>query len=246
MYGGYGILGNQCLGIYPILDIHYDAPNCICYYNNDLSQQCCSTVDMMNRWQMQQTMNCLQAQTQSLKDFENTEKLINSVKPIRFEEEKVRNMYYETISDYMDKEFLYESELKEIEDKFYFNFKDLGADIINEKNKIYKISKKIIEDLQSNSYVRNLRYINKINIRKHSHVSNSADIYYNDEIVSYYISDIDANKKNEENIKNMCNTILKKNIPDYQKFYEKYKNRIVKDNKYEDLSYYEKILKENC
>lgn len=239
LYGGF----SNYLGTYPTLNFHYDAPSYTCYYNNDLSQQCCSTADMINRWQAQQTINSLQAQTQSLKNLENANKLINSVKPISFEEEKEENMYYETISDYMDKEFLYESELKEIEDKFYFNFKDLGDDIINKKNKIYKISKKIIKDLQSKSYV--IRYINEINIREYSHASNSASIYYNNKLVSYYISDINANKKDEENIKNMCNTILRKDIPEYQQFYEKYKNRIVKDNEYEDLSYYEKILKEN-
>lgn len=218
--------------------IHYDSP----------SQQCCSTADMRNRCQTQQTINSLQAQTQKIKDvLEDIDATIN----IHTFKEEIRgnernNPFDKSIKDYMDKEFLYKSELKEIEDEFHFKFNDLGNSIINEKNRIYKISKRIIEYLQSKFYINNLKYINKINIYEYPIISNSVYIYYNNKPISIYIGDTDANKGDEEDIINMCNVILKKDIPEYQQFYEKYKNRIVKDNEYEDLSYYEKILKKNA
>lgn len=241
MCGIYGRLENQCLGTYPTYN-YYDSTIRSNY--NEYLQQCCNITDMRNNWQIQQTINCLQTQTQSLKNFENENKIIDSIKPLG--ESSGVKVTMKTIKDYMDKEFLYESELKEIEDKFYFKFKNLGIDIINEKNRIYKISKKIIEGLQSKSCIRNSKYIRKIDIHEYSCISSSAYVYYNDDISYYYIKDIDANKEDEKNIKDMCNTILKKDIPEYQQFHEKYKNRIVKDNEYEDLSYYEKILEESC
>lgn len=244
MYNAYGGFGNQCLGTYQILNFHYDAPSRTCYYSNSPSWQCCSTTDMMNRWQMQQTMNCLQAQTQSLKNFENTEKLINSIKPIKFEEEKGEYMYYETISDYMEKDFLYESELKEIEDKFHFDFKYFSNTLNKEEKKIFDICENAISQLKTTKY-ENIDYVyignacNYLSLRMESQAfSSEVDITEKDiKIVRQYTT---------EEIKVICNSIINSYIPEYQQFYEKYKNRIVKDNEYEDLSYYEKILKENA
>lgn len=242
MYGGYGILGNQCLGTYPILNIHYDAPNRICYYNNDLSQQCCSTTDMMNRLKMQQTMNCLQAQTQSLKDFENQNKIIDSIKPLDTSSEiKIKEEKEETkksIKDYMNKEFFYESELKEIEDKFHFRLNIFKT--FNKNNKFYNVVNKIIEKIELED---NDDYISIINTyRSLKEIS----IYTRKKLLGICIEDCVIEEEYKEEIINICNTILKQNITEYRQFYEKYKNRIVKDNEYEDLSYYEKILKENC
>lgn len=237
MYEVYGGLGNQCLGNYNI----YDSPIRSNYSDLQLQQCCCSTADMLNRWQAQQTMNSIQSQMQSLKNYENVEKLINSIKPIKFEEEKGKDMICKNISNYMNKEFLYESELKEIEDKFHFKFEDLGFSDIN--NKIYKISKEITDKLK----VSKDKYVSKITVYEYGcTITNSVYIYCNDRfcwditIESNYIKN-----SNKDKIKDMCNIILKQEDPGYQKFYEKYKNRIVKDYECEDLSFYEKILQES-
>lgn len=237
MYDGfYGVntisaIQNYC-NLSP-LQIHYDSP----------SQQCCSTANMINRWQAQQIINSLQAQMQSLKNSENAKKIINSIKPIKFEEEKVEDIVCENISDYMDKEFFYESELKEIEDKFHFKFDDLGFSDISTKDKIYIASMQIIEKLKD----LELKYISNIDIIEFSFSTNSIYVTCNNNCIwDIEIESNDITNKNKDDVMNMCNKIIRMNIPEYQQFYEKYKNRIVKDNKYEDLSYYEKILKENC
>ena len=209
MYDGYwGIntisaIQNYC-NLSP-LQIHYDSP----------SQQCCSTANMINRWQAQ----------------------------LKFEEEKVEDIVCENISDYMDKEFLYESELKEIEDKFHFKFDDLGFSDISTKDKIYIASMQIIEKLKD----LELKYISNIDIIEFSFSTNSIYVTCNNNCIwDIKIKSNDITNKNKDDVMNMCNKIIRMNIPEYQQFYEKYKNRIVKDNKYEDLSYYEKNLKENC
>lgn len=193
------------------LQIHYDS----------LSQQCCSTVDMMNRWQMQQTM-------------------IGTSSEIKIKEEKEETK--KSIKDYINKEFLYESELKEIEDKFHFKFDDLGFSDISTKDKIYIASMQIIEKLKD----LELKYISNIDIIEFSYSINSIYVTCNNNCIwDIRIESNDITNKNKDDVMNMCNKIIRMNIPEYQQFYEKYKNRIVKDNEYEDLSYYEKISKEN-
>lgn len=215
MYDGYwGIntisaIQNYC-NLSP-LQIHYDSP----------SQQCCSTVDMMNRWQMQQTM-------------------IGTSSEIKIKEEKEETK--KSIKDYINKEFLYESELKEIEDKFHFKFDDLGFSDIFTKDKIYIASMQIIEKLKD----LELKYISNIDIVEFIFLTNSIYVTCNNNCIwDIKIESDDITNKNKDDVMNMCNKIIRMNIPEYQQFYEKYKNRIVKDNEYEDLSYYEKILKEN-
>lgn len=231
------------------LQIHYDSPTQAILP----SQQFCSTAEMMNRWQAQQTMNCLQSQMQSLKNSENAEKLINSIKPIKFEEEKGEDMVCENISDYMDKEFLYESELKEIEDKFHFKFYDLFRRLPEQDGILYKISKKIVEELNLKNNSKNL-YVREIRLYRF-YAENQIRVFFNEDITNELLITVDKSDWKKlvgkdmnyliEIVIRMCNMLIRQEIPEYQQFYEKYKNRIVKDNEYEDLSYYEKILKEN-
>lgn len=241
MYELYGGFGNY-LGTYPTLNFHYDAPSYTCYYNSDLSQQCCSVEDMRNRWQTQQTINSLQT---SLKNIDDN---LNNLKQIK-EDIKVKD----NIKDYMNKEFLYESELKEIEDEFHFKFYDLFRRLPEQDGILYKISKKIVEELNLKNNSKNL-YVREIRLNRF-YAENQIRVFFNEDITNELLITVDKSDWKKlvgkdmnyliEIVIRMCNMLIRQEIPEYQKFYEKYKNRIVKDNEYEDLSYYEKILKEN-
>lgn len=163
----------------------------------------------------------------------------------------------ESISNYMDKEFLYESELKDIEDKFYFKFEYLNKNCCDSVTKVCKeLVSKIKERKENFEFISFLfvsDYFNKVNIQTNDSLM-SVDIYLSESQMNVLrnirsdeeTSNIhDSTIKTNEKIKNICNSIIKQENQGYQKFYEKYKNRIVKDNEYEDLSFYEKILKEN-
>lgn len=249
MYDVYGGLGNQLLGSYSNLNFNN--------YSTQIQQCCCSTADMMNRWQAQQTMNSIQSLELQRQQYKNANEIINSINssliPSSFEVELAKEELRDgtncnksiSIKDYMNKEFLYESELKEIEDKFHFKFEYLNH---NKNNEIIKSCKKLInkikeydKDLKIIEYLYVDNYIYSINIKTDNQIT-SRKIYFCDDINSIEVL---KHVKDDEKIKNICNTIIKQDIPEYQQFYEKYKNRIVKDNEYEDLSYYEKILKEN-
>lgn len=200
-----------------------------------LLQQCCNQANIMNNWQsqqFQQMTNCI--------NIEGNKNLASVTKNDKEKEIICNN---ESISNYMDKEFLYESELKEIEDKFHFKFENLNDSYCDD---ITEVCKELVDKIKE--YNKNFKFIlylyvspyfNKVNLQTNNN-SISIDIYMSESQIKK-LKDINDNEK----IKNICNMILKSNNPDYQKFYEKYKSRIVKDNEYEDLSYYEKILEEN-
>lgn len=211
------------------------------YTFNNYSLQSCSNIDIINQCQTQQLRNndnlwnlqkiidcCCQQNLTSLtqqNEIQTNEKI----------KEESENKEFKSIKDYMNKEFLYESELKKIEKEFKFELNEFKN--FNKNNKLYDIINNIVDRVKlqdSNDYIEDIVYYSYLKqLSVYIHKGMNVHIY------NCEIKEMESKK-----VINICNTILKQKFPEYQQFYDKYKNRIVKDNVYEDLSYYEKILKE--
>ncbi len=191
-------------------------------YNYSIQQCCCSSNDMLDKIYGQQSNTNTTNNYQYRNSYDNI---------AQSQQEEIED----SITNYMDKEFLYESELKKIEEKFDFKFEHLNDNWYEDKD--YPIIKKILDANDRDREIFKICDYEKLN---------EVTVYYNaggwKDIHSSFIS---KDKNYLESLKNKCNAILKiKKDKNLQLFYEKFKNRIVKDNRHEDNSYWYKILEE--